>query len=290
MAHRLAALLPRFVLLAAGFVLATAAVTFAAQKQIVSTKPTAAATTAAPEPLLVPDVRGEAYVFAKGTLQDRGFAWRVEGPVKGFAANTVVDQQPAPGTRVADTGAPLIVLRLSANSRYGQEGSPENTSPYAGTPVRVPGAAMPKQHSVTKSQAQEATSKPTAKPASKPVKQHSVTRPRDKRAAVKQARPPAFAVPGAPREPLNELPLPKRARLLLHWLERHRGATAANRRHFEYQHAWVVTGARLGWWHGAEALTILLKADRRAEKVWRFGNHDEQLARAALAEVRAKSR
>jgi PASTA domain len=289
MAHRLAALLPRFVLLAAGFALASAAVTFAAQKQIVSGKPAAAPTTAAPEPLLVPDVRGEAYVFAKGTLQDRGFAWRVTGPVQGFAANTVVDQQPAPGTRVVDTGAPLIVLRLIANSKYGQSGSPENASPYPGTPVRIPGATARKQHSVIESAAPKVAPKPASTPASKPSKRHSV-RSRAEKAGAKQARPPAFAVPDAPREPPKEMPLPKRARLLLRWLEHHRKPTAAGRRHFEYQHAWVVTGARLGWWRGAEALTILLKGDRRAETLWRLGHYDERLARAALAEVRARSR
>jgi hypothetical protein len=37
-------------------------------------------------------------------------------------------------------------------------------------------------------------------------------------------------------------------------------------------------------------LTILLKGDRRAETLWRLGHHDEQLARAALAEVRVRSR
>ena len=33
------------------------------------------------EPLVVPDVRKQAYVFAKGTLEQGGFAWRVEGGV-----------------------------------------------------------------------------------------------------------------------------------------------------------------------------------------------------------------
>ena len=62
--------------------------------------------------LVVPDVRGQAYVFAKGILEDAGFAWRVPG-ARGFAANTVVGQSPLPGTRVVDTGAPLVTLRLA---------------------------------------------------------------------------------------------------------------------------------------------------------------------------------
>ena len=43
----------------------------------------------------VPDVTGQAYVFAKGILQDHGFAWHVSGPVMGYAANTVARQSPS---------------------------------------------------------------------------------------------------------------------------------------------------------------------------------------------------
>ena len=42
--------------------------------------------------LLVPDVRKEAFVFAKSTLADDGFAWRVVGKVHGYASNTVIAQ------------------------------------------------------------------------------------------------------------------------------------------------------------------------------------------------------
>jgi len=72
-----------------------------------------------------PDVERQVYVFAKGILQDAGFAWQVEGSVRGYAANTVAIQQPAPGTRVRDTGAPLVVLRLVANAHY--DGPDSNT-------------------------------------------------------------------------------------------------------------------------------------------------------------------
>src|ERR687896_648230 len=116
MSLRLASILPRFVALPLVALLGTAAVTFA-------------------------DVTRQAFVFAKGTLEDAGFAWKVVGPVGGYAANTVVTQAPAPGTRVVDTGAPTLQLSLVANSRYKQEGSPENSSPYAGTPIKIAGAA-----------------------------------------------------------------------------------------------------------------------------------------------------
>jgi beta-lactam-binding protein with PASTA domain len=95
---------------------------------------------AAPPPpatLLVPDVRGKAYIFAKGMLEDDGFAWRVEGSVRGFAANSVFGQSPAPGTKVVDTGAPTVLLQLSKAKGYEQLGEPETKSPYPGTEIKL---------------------------------------------------------------------------------------------------------------------------------------------------------
>jgi beta-lactam-binding protein with PASTA domain len=82
--------------------------------------------------LVVPRVEGQAYVFAKGLLEDEGFAWRVPAR-NGFAANTVVAQSPAPGTRVRDTGAPLVTLTLAPNRAYPERGKPDNRAPYRGT-------------------------------------------------------------------------------------------------------------------------------------------------------------
>ena len=101
-------------------------------------------------------------------------------------------------------------------------------------------------------------------------------------------RPPAFHAPGAPKEPLDEITLPARARRLDAWLTPGRSPTAANRHHWLYQHAWVVTGARFGWWHGAEALRELIAADRVAQKRWGIGRRSELVARSALAEVEAR--
>ena len=99
MAPRLAAVVPRTLVLAVLLVLllGTATFTYAAQQCIVSTNSATAAKPAVPPLLVVPNVSGQAYVFAKGTLQDAGFAWRVEGSVRGYAANTVVEQRPAAG-------------------------------------------------------------------------------------------------------------------------------------------------------------------------------------------------
>ena len=183
--------------------------------------------------MTIPDVRGQAYVFAKGTLEEAGFAWRVAGAVQGYPANTVVSQAPAAGTRIVDTGMPTIQLGLTRNGSYVQEGSPENTSPYDGTAIKLPGRP-----------------KPAAKPQSKPK---PVAKPKPKAAAKLAAKPKpiakpaarqeAFQVAGAPAEPLDEAPLTTRARRLEHWLATHRNPTTANVNHWLYQHEWIVTGA-----------------------------------------------
>jgi hypothetical protein len=85
--------------------------------------------------LVVPEVQGQPYVFAEGALEDAGFSWHVSGG-NGFAANTVVSQSPRPGTRVLDTGAPLVTLTVERNRVYGEHGKPDNKSPYRGTAVR----------------------------------------------------------------------------------------------------------------------------------------------------------
>ena len=56
--------------------------------------------------VLVPDVTGQAFVFAKGSLEDAGFAWHVTGPIHGYAVNRVVSQSPAAGTKLARTRRP----------------------------------------------------------------------------------------------------------------------------------------------------------------------------------------
>jgi hypothetical protein len=86
--------------------------------------------------LVVPNLRGQAYVFAKGILADEGFAWHVTGG-NGFSANTVVSQSPKPGTRVRDTGAPLVTLTVMRNNSYPESGTPDNRAPYRGTAVRI---------------------------------------------------------------------------------------------------------------------------------------------------------
>jgi PASTA domain-containing protein len=289
MAFRLATLLPRAVIVAVVWVLGTAAFTLAADNTIVgSSTPKTSATPAAQPELIVPSVSGQAYVFAKGILEDAGFAWHVAGSVHGYSSNRVVTQSPAAGTRVVDTGAPTVTLRL-VRGPYGQLGRPADNSPYSGTAIRLAGlasvttpAAKPKTTPKARPAAKPAA-KPKAKPATKPT-----AKPTVKPAAKPAARPPAFTVEGAPKEPLDEMPLTARAQRLEQWTAG-KPKTPANVQHWLYQHAWIVTGAKFGWWHGADALQRLIRVDQHVEREWGIGAKSEAVARAALAQVRRRS-
>ena len=295
MASRLRAHLPRVALFVLLGLAATATLTYAAGRPVSAT-PAALKTAVRTPPLVVPDVLNQAFVFAKGSLEDAGFAWRVLGSVHGYAANTVAVQSPAAGTRVLDTGAPLITLTLKRNGSYPQSGESEDVSPYAGTvlqPADLAAAVGPAHASTT---AAPAVTKPkvvapatptsavkpatTAKPATKPTAK--TTWP--------QNRPAAFTVPGARKEPLDEMPLTNRALELRTWLNAHPTESSANVSHWLYQNAWIVTGAKFGWWHGAEALTTLIAVDRRAQQLWGIGSKSALQAESALSEVQSRSK
>lgn len=288
-------MIPRIVAVAAILVLGSATISFAAETQFNAPPTTNQVEVAPPELLTVPDVSGQAYVFAKGTLEEAGFAWRVVGSVKGYPANSVASQMPAADTRIVDTGMPTIQLSLSKNGSYAQEGTPEDASPYKGTAVKLPRRpAKPKPAVKPKPKPKpKPAPKPAAKPKSKPTpkpKPKPAARPKPK-PAVKPAasRPPDFAVAGAPAEPLDEVTLPARALRLERWLRTHSKPTNANVRHWLYQHEWIVTGARFGWSQGEEAIEILIRVDRQVQARWEIGKKSEAAARRALAAVRAKS-
>ena len=237
-----------------------------------------------PAVVVVPDVRRQAYVFAEGTLGDGGFAWRVAGSVRGFASNSVVSQAPAPGTRVIDTGAPTIVLRLEKSRGGNETGVPQDASPNAGTAIKLADLAVAPVAKVAKPVALKA--KPAALPKISAKAKPAVKAPA-KRTPAK--RPAAFVVPDARREPLNEMPLTNRAQALLRWIDRNPKPTDANVRYWLYQHAWIVAGARMGWWHGADALSTLVTVDTRVFSAWGIGAHSRQIARQALAYTEAKA-
>jgi hypothetical protein len=274
MAGRLASLLPRFVALPLAALLGTATLTFAANKQLTAPTPPRQPTAASvPQVVIVPDVRRQAFVFAKGTLEDAGFAWKVVGSVQGYAANTVASQTPVAGTRVVDTGAPIVRLTLRANKGYHQKGSPENAAPWRGTAVKVAGGeAAPAEAPIP-----AAAPKPVAKPKATPKK-------------AEAARAPAFVVAGAPKEPLDEMPLTERAKLLGKYVASHSKPTNRVVQHFLYQHSWIVTGAEFGWSNGAAAVKLLIEVDRKAQAVWGSGAKSAAVARAALARVEAKTK
>ncbi len=145
-----------------GLLIAGGTLTLAADRAGVQ-RPTLVAAASGPRTLTVPQVTGQAYVFAKGTLQGSGFAWQVVGPVKGFAANTVADQQPVAGSVVLDTGAPTVTLTLARDRSYREKGTPENGAPYAGTKVRLPGnGASPVSAGVTAKAHAQASARTTA--------------------------------------------------------------------------------------------------------------------------------
>jgi hypothetical protein len=87
--------------------------------------------------LVVPDVTKSAFVFAKTALTDDGFGWRVVGRIGGYSSSLVVAQSPAPGTRVLDTGAPRVLVRLRSNPNYPPVGQPQNTPPFRDTKLKL---------------------------------------------------------------------------------------------------------------------------------------------------------
>jgi hypothetical protein len=340
MARWLPTFLPRIAVLVLVALAATAGLTFAAGSQVPSAPPVPPVSTTPVPPMIVPDVRNQAFVFAKGTLTDSGFAWRIAGSVKGYAANIVASQSPAAGTPVIDTGAPLITLTLKRNSSYTEAGDAADTSPYAGTAVepsdlsgnpigpakvaKAPAAAkkVAKKHATTKKAAaattpaattpaattpDAATAPATTTPAiattpatttpatttpATPAKTTAAATPATpaKAAAWPQNRPVAFVAPGARKEPLDEMPLPNRATLLGTWLDKHQTKSAANAKYWLYQNEWIVTGAQMGWWRGAEALQTLIAVDRRTQTLWGIGAKSAAAAQQVLDEVRAKAK
>jgi len=285
---------------------ATAGLTYAAGSQLATPPAVPTVTTTVAPPLLVPDVRNQAFVFAKGMLEEAGFAWFVSGSVRGYSANVVVSQSPAAGTPVVDAGTPRITLVLQRGS-YAQTGEPEDISPYAATapqPADLAGnpigpaapAATPKAATPLKTATTAKTAK-TAKPATASAPKTSAApatpktaTPATKAPASPQSRPAAFAVPGGRKEPLDEMPLLDRAKALARWLDAHPTTSPSAAKYWLYQNEWIVTGAKLGWWRGAEALQTLIAVDRHTQSLWGIGAKSAGLAQQALSDVRARSK
>src|SRR6478735_12238417 len=125
--------LPRVTAVAAAFLLVSATISLAADKP--SAHKPALHTIPQRQVMTVPDVRGQLFVFASGIIEDGGFGWKVRGSVGGYPANVVVSQSPKPGTKVIDTGAPTITLRL-AQGHGAQLGQPQDRSSYGASLIR----------------------------------------------------------------------------------------------------------------------------------------------------------
>jgi PASTA domain-containing protein len=297
MSLRIRARLPHaaaIVLVALG---ATAALSYAAGQGIGTSSTEAASTTIAPTTVVVPDVVNQAFVFAKGTLEDAGLGWHVAGSVHGYPANTVVAQTPAAGTKLLDTGAPLVTLTLKRNPAYAQAGEAEDASPYQATPDHPADLAsrpLPPQTTTTAPAATTtAPAATTPAPATTAPAATTTTAPKATpapKAATPESRPPDFVVPGARKEPLDEIPLTERAAKLAAWLPGHAKPTNATVKYWLYQNEWIVTGAKLGWWHGADALRTLIAVDRHAQSQWGIGAKSAAAAAAALAYVEARTK
>jgi hypothetical protein len=286
MAARFTALIPRLLALTVIWLLGAATFTLAADKKATPLDTTgAAAGVPRPSVIVVPDVRGKAYVFAKGILQDAGLAWRVRGAVQGYAANAVAWQSPLPGARIIDNGAPVVSVRLSKNSAYGERGLPENEAPYLGTRV-VYLTDWRKAHQEPSETTNAATTTAPATTSTAPTTTSTTTTEPEQPAEPKR-RKPDFEVAGAPAEPVDEISLPQRARVLQRRMNAMSKPTSRLVNYWLYQHSWIVTGARFGWHDGAEALRILIKVDQSLERRFDFGARSEAVARRALAYAEA---
>jgi hypothetical protein len=197
---------------------------------------------------------------------------------------------------VIDNGAPIVVLSLSRNAAYGESGLPENSAPYKGTRVVLvsdwASDQIPTTTETTETTAPTPTTTETAPTTTEPAP--TTTEPAATTTEPEQTegktRKPDFEVPGAPVEPVDEMPLPDRARAL----QRRLAGSSKPSRHlinfWLYQHSWIVTGARFGWHDGAEALRTLIKVDQSLERRFGFGAKSEVVARRALEYVEAQAK
>src|SRR5919199_3512767 len=80
---RVAAHLPRLLILGLVLLFAGATLTYGAASRLSATADSKPIAPAAAPTVVVPEVTGQAFVFAKSALEDGGFAWHVVGPVHG---------------------------------------------------------------------------------------------------------------------------------------------------------------------------------------------------------------
>jgi hypothetical protein len=128
--------IPRVLAVATVGLLVSATISLAADTPTTAARKPAAHTTKNQQVMVVPNVTGQLFVFASGSLEDAGFGWKVRGAVGGYQSNLVVSQSPKGGSHVVDTGEPTITLHLVRKGA--QVGTPQNRSPYGASLIKRP--------------------------------------------------------------------------------------------------------------------------------------------------------
>ena len=207
--------------------------------------------------------------------------------MRGYAANIVVSQSPAPGTRVIATARRSSSLRLEPKRLYAQTGEPEDARPTGRQPPPALGSARTATPTATKRPG-DSRATPAATKAAPRRRMRSRAA---KTAAAKPAAtaPPAFEVAGRPKEPLDEMSLSDRAKQLAAWVERIRTDRRERRplalpAQLDRHRREASAGG-----DGADALRTLVAVDNRVQKLWGVGAQSEQVARQTLAKVKERS-
>lgn len=267
--------------------LATGALTAAEVRQEANPGPVTTAESSSPS-LVVPDVVGQPYVFAKQLLDDAGFAWEVEGQIEGYAANLVESQVPLPGTEIIGIELPRVTLTLGRNTDYEERGVPQNVSRDSGTPV-LNLDPVPKPTPGDEQQ-NSASEEPNLRENGGPKKTSGNDAAADQQAVQpipdeSEDRAEVPTEPGASSAG-NESAL-ERSLFLASWILEHPHPTDEAVSYWLWQHSEIIAGARSGEPDAQEALEILVEIDRDLQKSWGVGAKSEALARETLQEIRS---
>lgn len=271
--------------LASTSLLATGALTFAQITPSSESRPLPVAESALPT-LVVPDLVGQPYVFAKQVLDDSGFAWEVEGPVEGYAGNVVQSQAPPPGTRLVGIERPRIVLSLDRTPEYEERGVPQNASRDAGVPIPAldPAAEPSPGDAQAGASEAEAGKSPDEAPRDGATGSDSAD-PSTAEPGVDESEDPAVNPTGTTNSSAGEESALERARFLASWVLEHSSATDQAVSYWLWQHSEIIDGARAGESGGVEALEILIEIDQTLQETWGVGAKSEALARETLLEI-----
>ena len=211
----------------------------------------------------------------EGHLEDAGFAWRVVGHVHGYAANIVATQYPLRVRASSTRARRLSCSRSRRTGSYGRKARPR-TRPR--TSVRERELAGRRDAGTPPSPRRQAEGRRSRKPRKRTVAQ-AAARPRSRSPVRRRSRWTRSRCPSARGASSR-------------FVAKHPQADAAARRTTGcYQHAWIVTGAKFGWWRGAAGARDPDR--RRPPSAARLGHRHEERRpspRARSREVEGKSK